>query len=131
MPCDRAITAVSLCSNNHLAFDPARMGTRFPSGTKWVVLWYEWKDVTAERTIEIDWFQGATQLLTQKQTVKAPAGESVRGIGLDDNSALPNGDYSVHVLEDGLQAAAIPFQVGTTAHEPARPAAAIRCYGFC
>jgi uncharacterized RDD family membrane protein YckC len=111
----RAVTALSLCSNDHLAFDPARMGTQFPSGTKWIVLWYEWKGVTAERTIEVDWFQGTTEIFAEKQTVKEPTGETMRGLTLADDLDIPNGEYTVRLLEDGSQAAAIPFQVGTTA----------------
>jgi len=115
----RAVTVVSLCSNDHLAFDPARMGARFPSGIKWVVLWYEWKDVTAERTIEIEWYSGGKQIFAEKQTVKEPAGESERGLTLADDTDIPNGEYTVRLLEDGFQAAVIPFQVGMTAPEPA------------
>jgi len=115
----RAVTVVSLCSNDHLAFDPARMGTRFPSGTKWVVLWYEWKNVTAERTIEVEWFRGAEEIFAETQTVNDAAGESLRGLTLADDWDMPNGAYAVRVLEDGFQAAEIPFQVGTTAQEPA------------
>jgi hypothetical protein len=71
--------------------------------------------VTAERTIEVDWFQGTTEIFAEKQTVKEPTGETMRGLTLADDLDIPNGEYTVRLLEDGSQAAAIPFQVGTTA----------------
>jgi hypothetical protein len=40
----------------------------------------------------------------------------VCGLTLGDDWDIPNGEYTVRLLEDGFQAAAIPFQVGTTAH---------------
>lgn len=114
---DAAIKAVSLGTSDTNKFDPTRTGTKFPEGTKRVVVWYRWADAPDGAQVGIRWSRGGTVVLEQGEAFGKSSGSAAWFLQMSAGGDLPVGDYHVDLLENDQVVTTIPFHVGgPTAH---------------
>ena len=118
-----SIKNVSLSTSESNKFDPQRVGTQFPAGTKRVLVWYRWDDGDKDKKVAIHWSLGDTSLLKQGEALGGKTGTAAWILQLGAGGDLPSGNYKVELLENGSVVTAIPFQVGSVASAAPTPVA--------
>ena len=108
-----SIKSVSLSTSDSNKFDPQRVATQFPAGTKKVFVWYRWDDGDKDKKVAIHWSLGSTSLLKQGEALGGKSGTAAWILQLGAGGDLPSGNYKVELLENGSVVTAIPFQVGS------------------
>lgn len=108
-----SIKNVSLSTSDSNKFDPQRVATQFPAGTKKVLVWYRWEDGDKDKKVDIHWSMGSTSLLKQGEALGGKSGTAAWIMQLGAGGDLPSGNYKVELLENGSVVTAIPFRVGS------------------
>lgn len=107
-----AIKEVSLGTSDSDNFDPARVATRFPAGTKKVLVWYRWEGANKDTKVAIRWSWEGNTVLEQGEAFGKPAGSAAWVLKMGAGGDLPPGKYQVELFENETSVTAIPFQVG-------------------
>ena len=101
-----SIKAVSLSASDSGNFDAKRAGTEFTEGVPNVVVYFVWDAAPKDMRVDARWLKDKKVVGERKLDLPKSA-----GFGEFSISALPVGNYTVELLENGEVVTAIPFKV--------------------